>query len=704
MRIPRSLTHRLVIASVLAIVLVTLVLIPITWSNTTTRFESSRLTAKTLLEAEYDALLQGMNESLNHALAIAEFPSVRQHLDRIRQTQNPYQDVWSDQNEDQIRGMLSTLLTHFGRYTRLVVIDTDGRQRLSTEDPPESEILHRNHLYFREAMAMNPRSLYLSAPYPDPSRSGQEVYVIDISTPIVSSEGEQLGVLLLTLNWNYLLRTLPHAMGANAQASALLVDGQGHSLLPVSHGPVAFGDSLKDHKRVIWLEMETRNRGELLLDDQLVVFQTHDLRTHHFRTAAMQVLSVPGSQPWRIAISVPRPDVAFLIAESPWKTSLVVLTYGLAIGFSVFWVLSNHHQRSLKEKAENLSRNARTYARELTDLYENAPCGYHSLDEQGVIQKINRKELQWLGYSRDELVGRRYYRDLVSPETRDAFDEAFKAVLAGGHEGSAEIELMCKNGEKLPVAIEATAQTNASGFQYSRAMVFDLTDRKQLEDLLTTQAMTDPLTGLGNRRFLETQAELEIPRSRRSGEPLTLIAADLDRFKRINDDYGHNVGDRVLQEFAKTAQTELRDGDILCRMGGEEFTVLLPNTSKEHALMVAERLRAAVETNPAEVGTDTTEDGYLSYTASLGVTLVLQDEDSLKPAIKRADEALYSAKEAGRNRVTWRDPIPHHYNLSNRGHPRSPGTWSLSPVRQDSRGSYSIRLQRVSACHQGTGI
>jgi len=190
--------------------------------------------------------------------------------------------------------------------------------------------------------------------------------------------------------------------------------------------------------------------------------------------------------------------------------------------------------------------------------------------------------------------------------------------------------------------------------------VFDLTDRKQLEDLLTTQAMTDPLTGLGNRRFLETQAELEIPRARRSGEPLALIAADLDRFKRINDDYGHDVGDRVLQEFAKTAQTELRDGDILCRMGGEEFTVLLPNTSKEQALMVAERLRAAVETNPAEVGIDTSEDGSLAYTTSLGVTLVRSDESSLKPAIKRADKALYAAKEAGRNRVEWRSTDMQH--------------------------------------------
>src|SRR5690554_7596545 len=100
-----SLTRRLVIAAIIATVLVTLVLIPITWSNTTTRFENSRLTAQTLLEAEYEALLQGMNESLNHALAIAEFPSVRQHLERVGRLQNPYQDDWSVRNQEQLRGI-----------------------------------------------------------------------------------------------------------------------------------------------------------------------------------------------------------------------------------------------------------------------------------------------------------------------------------------------------------------------------------------------------------------------------------------------------------------------------------------------------------------------------------------------------------------------------------------------------------------------
>ena len=112
------------------------------------------------------------------------------------------------------------------------------------------------------------------------------------------------------------------------------------------------------------------------------------------------------------------------------------------------------------------------------------------------------------------------------------------------------------------------------------------------------------------------------------------------------------MGDVVLQAFARLARQVLRDGDVLCRMGGEEFAVLLPDTNREQALQVADRLRQAIETTPARLDADTVE-GALAYTASLSVTLVGADETTLKPAIKRADRGLYAAKEAGRNRVVW---------------------------------------------------
>ncbi len=215
--------------------------------------------------------------------------------------------------------------------------------------------------------------------------------------------------------------------------------------------------------------------------------------------------------------------------------------------------------------------------------------------------KINSTELDWLGYRADEVIAKRHYREFVTPESRAAFDAAFRKVQNLG-EGSTECELLSRDGSRLPVAIQATAQVTDEGFQYSRATVFDLSERKKLEARLAQQALTDPLTGLGNRRYLEQQAAMEIARAQRSGEPLSLIAVDLDHFKRINDTHGHDAGDLVVQAFANTARQQLRDGDVLCRMGGEEFAVLLPSTTREQAMQVAERLRLATAHSPDRRG------------------------------------------------------------------------------------------------------
>lgn len=651
----KRLSISLVLATLIPVLLVTSTLAPIFWSNIESRLERTRITAQALLEAEYDVLLQGMNESLNHSLAVAEFASVVRYLSNAQETRSPYQERLLQVNREQLGAMFNTLLAHFGRYTRLALIDIHGNEHFSTQNSvsPAAGQDHADALYFREAMTLKARSLYVSPPHLGPGTVGPEVTtaVVDIATPVFGKGGERVGVLLLTLDWQSLASRLPHAIGTHSQARAILVDAHGSWLLPTGSGAIPFGGSLPTRWPDVWQAMRTSNRGERLLGDNLLFFRTHDIRTHHFRSQAEQVLGMPGTQPWRLGIIIPRPGLTYLLTESPWKAALVALVYVLAIAFGIGWVLTNHHQRTLRARAQQLSREARDYARELTDLYEHAPCGYHSLNEKGVIIMINRTELQWLGYSSDELIGEKPYRELVTPETRGAFDEAFRQVLADGHEGSAECELMRRDGSTLPVAIEATARTSSTGFQYSRAMVFDLTERKQLEDLLTRQAMTDTLTGLGNRRYLENQADMEMARARRNGKPLSLIAIDLDHFKRINDRYGHDVGDLVLQAFAQTAQSQMRDGDILCRMGGEEFTVLLPDTDMEQARMIAERLRQAVETTPVDIDVDLIDEAPLAYTASLGVTEVYTEEYSLKPAIKRADQQLYEAKEAGRNRI-----------------------------------------------------
>ncbi|MSO97933.1 MAG: sensor domain-containing diguanylate cyclase [Rhodospirillaceae bacterium] len=178
------------------------------------------------------------------------------------------------------------------------------------------------------------------------------------------------------------------------------------------------------------------------------------------------------------------------------------------------------------------------------------------------------------------------------------------------------------------------------------AVILDITERKRLEGDLRAQASTDPLTGVSNRRSLESAARREVERARRYAKPFATIAIDIDHFKRVNDTYGHDIGDIVLKGMTQTCLEGLRVTDVLARMGGEEFAVLLPETDITAATLLAERLRIAVEAKPI-----VTVKGSISITISLGVAAFAPNEPTIEAAMKRADESLYEAKRSGRNRV-----------------------------------------------------
>lgn len=168
--------------------------------------------------------------------------------------------------------------------------------------------------------------------------------------------------------------------------------------------------------------------------------------------------------------------------------------------------------------------------------------------------------------------------------------------------------------------------------------------KRHLEHL----AMVDGLTGLRNRRWLDEAFARQLARAVRAGQTLSLLMADIDHFKGLNDTHGHPFGDTVLQRVARTLADGLRPQDLLARYGGEEFAVLLPGIEVQNAVAIAERLRRAVE---AETGPAGAVGEHASrVTVSIGVA-ALQDQDTLPSLLGRADEALYRAKASGRNRV-----------------------------------------------------
>lgn len=166
---------------------------------------------------------------------------------------------------------------------------------------------------------------------------------------------------------------------------------------------------------------------------------------------------------------------------------------------------------------------------------------------------------------------------------------------------------------------------------------------QQHENELVALSLGDQLTGIGNRRLLEQALKVEIARANRTGDRLSALMADLDHFKRVNDNYGHAAGDHVLQSFGAVLRQLTRPSDVVARFGGEEFVVLMPHTGLSYALLAAERIRSAI-------GAKVIDPLAEPITASFGVVEWAKEEggDAL---LQRADQALYAAKAAGRNRV-----------------------------------------------------
>jgi len=194
-------------------------------------------------------------------------------------------------------------------------------------------------------------------------------------------------------------------------------------------------------------------------------------------------------------------------------------------------------------------------------------------------------------------------------------------------------------------AIEAKEQALAAQTELEKANALLRENEAKIRELM----LTDPLTGVANRRHLEERLEMEFKRLHRYQHQLAIVLADIDFFKRINDDYGHDVGDHALKDFANTLKTCTRDVDFIARIGGEEFLLILPETDQNGALTLVERIRTTFAAQRI-ASLDK------PITASFGIAMAISGETGHE-CMKRADKALYVSKDQGRNRITLADNI-----------------------------------------------
>lgn len=319
----------------------------------------------------------------------------------------------------------------------------------------------------------------------------------------------------------------------------------------------------------------------------------------------------------------------------------------------------------------------------LDERLNNAPCGYLSIGHDGTVLEVNKTLARALDYAERELRGRNI-RDLLPVGSLTFYHSYLQSqLLSKGSVSEVFLALKSRAGNEVPALVNAArrviggvtvtdwiviamhvradyeariieaskraeaAAANARKVNDYLAQAHKELEEKQRELLLLNERLrrmvvTDQLTGLKNRYTFEESLHERVEISHRTPVPLSLLLIDVDHFKRVNDTLGHQAGDKVLQQAAQILSRESREVDVVARYGGEEFAVILPDADRNRALLAAERLRKSIET------ADWTE---TPITVSIGAAVWEPDDDE-ESLLRKADEALYSAKNSGRNRVS----------------------------------------------------
>ena len=273
--------------------------------------------------------------------------------------------------------------------------------------------------------------------------------------------------------------------------------------------------------------------------------------------------------------------------------------------------------------------------------------GIYMVDRQGLIQSWNRGAANITGYAERDVVGKPYEMVFAEHGVREGQPlKTMNYARSNGHCRDDQNRRK-RSGEEFIAHITLDAVRKVTGEISGFVEVFhDITEQKRREDRLYQRATRDALTGLYNRGHFTEMATLEIDRARRFAEPLSVALLDIDHFKKINDTYGHEIGDKAIVCLATTCAQHIRKIDFIGRIGGEEFALMLPRANKEPAMDAAQRLRIKLSEQRVPV-----LDKDVHFTVSIGIATLRPTTKDLAELLRNADAALYKAKREGRNRV-----------------------------------------------------
>lgn len=572
----------------------------------------------------------------------------------------------SNKDASNIIGLFSNLTRAFQYYGQVRLFDLSGNEHIrvnyhqgvATQVPQEQLQNKSSRYYFQEALALKPGESYISQM--DLNVENGKVVTphqptLRFATKVLDNNGKAVAILVLNYLARDLLENFRHQTKLRINGQSMLIDKQGYWLSNHDRSNewgLNLGQPDNDFKHrypLAWPDISQNKSGILKTPNGLFRYQAIEpLDFSSIEGPAIkesEELKIPVSKhsiantDWKLVIFLPNETIQkHSIFYKPIPRTTFTLLY-LFSGLIIYLLISNSEQKKSRRKIN------KQISSEMKDLYENAPCGYHSLDANGVVTRINQTELNWLGYERHEVIGQSFSK-FLTPVSQRTFTVFLDNLLKSEEIDGIILEVQTKQGRTFFVSTSAVSLFNEGQFAIARTSAFDITERIELEKRLEYIAHTDVLTGISNRRHFFERVTPIFKRHLATQEPLSLLMIDIDHFKQVNDGYGHDVGDMVLQQISLTIQQHIGDSDIFARLGGEEF-VIVTTDNQEAALKLAENIRKVVSEQPIEISDNET----LSVTLSIGAVAITPDISDVDDMLKRADIALYQAKTSGRNRV-----------------------------------------------------
>jgi len=562
--------------------------------------------------------------------------------------------------QGEVQSILAEILKLSPQYSNIFITDPSGMVWASAV-PLQEPVSVSDRRYFRNALASGRLS---SGEYHIARTSKKPTF--NLGYPLKDAAGRVTGVICAGFSLDY-YRHILKASDLPKGASFALLDHKGIILTravdPEKHAGKPSNPEIFKHMLEGPEEETSVGTSSVIGDNRIQTYRK--LRLEGEETPYMYVRA-----------GIPT-DVVMSEANAALVRNLMIYSITLVIAFFISWLIGKRYiidrvlvlERSsrrladgdlniriahlvgggelgrLGEAFDNMAQRLaddvqelRRKADEYQAIIQTTSDGFNISDTSGKILEANESYCRMIGYNANELLTRNIadIEAIENPEMVAAHNH--KTITLGTDPFISRHKR--KDGTEIDVEITTTYLDEKGGRFFS--FVRDITDRKVLEAELVRAATYDSLTGVFNRKSLEEKIETEVERAKRYGSTFSLIMFDIDDFKHINDTLGHHVGDRVLQNIAAVVNRNIRVLDAAGRWGGEEFMILLSETSNAEAAIVAEKLRAALASHRA---------GEADHvTASFGMTSY-QTEDTLDTIFKRVDDLLYSAKNSGKNRT-----------------------------------------------------